>query len=232
MSLVTQDSHGSRARRLAGLLAALIVVNQTVGVVCQFVQGTDPRFPLLYFSVDSAILAGGAAALTLCGRDGRWCWLIRLAAVVGVAMSAIIFVAVIVPATQTGTWFQPHDDLPVRTATLLIHGVAPVLVVAEYVLWPNRLSVRESVLWSYSWPLAYLAGIAALVAAVGTDAMPYPFLRPAVSGWPTALAAYAALMGLVGLLGWLSGVLGRARGREVDDPAVADTASLTTDRHR
>lgn len=191
------------------VLSVLILVNQVVGVVCQFVQSTDPRFPLLYFSVDSAVLAAVAAALTLVGRDGQWYRPIRLTAVVGVLLSAIVFAAVIAPATPTGTWFQPHDDMPVRTATLLIHGVAPILVTIEYLVRPAPLSPRASTLWGYAWPLAYLAGVGLLAGILGPEMVPYPFLRPSLTGWPTVAGAYVPLLMLVGLLGWLLGVLGR-----------------------
>lgn len=198
----------------------LIVLNQTVGVACQFIQSTDPRFPLVYFTIDSAVLAGVAAALTLRGATGAWVQRLRLAAVVGVGLSAIFFAAVIAPATPTGTWFQPHDDFMVRTATLLLHGVAPVLVTAEYVLRPPRLSLRDSVAWSYPWPLLYLAGIGVLAAVGGAETIPYPFLRPAVTGWPTTVVAYMGLVAVLGLLGWSVGALADTRwcGSRIDDP--------------
>lgn len=193
--------------RVATLLTVSILINQVVGVVCQFIQGTDPRFPLLYFSVDSAVWAALAAVSTLAGCSGAAWQRLRLAAVVGVALSAIVFVFVIVPATETGTWFQPHDDLPVRTATLLIHGVAPVLVIAEYLLRPAGLPVSASILWSYPWPLAYLAGTAVLAVTLDADALPYPFLLPSMVGWPTVVGACLSLAALVGLLGWAFGTL-------------------------
>lgn len=191
------------------VLSMLIVVNQLVGMVCQFNQGTDPRFPLLYFSVDSAVLAVVAAVLTLKGCDSVWSRRLRLAAAVGVLMSAVVFAAVIAPATPTGTWFQPHDDIPVRTATLLIHGVAPVLVTVDYLLRPTPLPPRASTLWAYAWPLAYLAGLGALAGVLGPEVVPYLFMRPSLTGWPTVLAAFVALFVLVGVLGWVLGVLGR-----------------------
>lgn len=190
-------------------LAALILVTQVVGVVCQFVQRTDPRFPLLYFTVDSAVLSAIAAALALGGWDGPWFTRLRVAATVGVVVSAIVFATVIAPATETGTWFQPHDDLPVRTATLLMHGVAPVLVTVDYLLRDIRLSVRATVLWSYPWPLGYLAGMGLLAWLFGSDVMPYPFLRPSVSGDVTVVGAYLALIAAVGLVGLVIGVLSR-----------------------
>ena len=79
-----------RGRRKTTLvLAALIVVNQTVGVACQFVQQTDPRFPLAYFTVDSAVVAGIAAALALLVGEFRGAWQLRLAAAVGVCVEPL-----------------------------------------------------------------------------------------------------------------------------------------------
>jgi hypothetical protein len=200
------ESGTSRVPRLSTLLAALIVVNQAVGVACQFAQRTDPRFPLYYFTVDSAVLAGVAAMLALGFRDGPSIARVRLVAAVGVVVSGIVFATVIAPATETGTWFQPHDDLPVRTATLLMHGVAPVLVIADYLRKNSRLSVRATVLWSYPWPLSYLAGMGVLAALYGSDVMPYPFLLPSISGGATVVGAYAGLIALVGLVGLMLGL--------------------------
>lgn len=200
-----------RGRRnlVTTVLAVLIVVNQTVGIACQFVQYTDPRFPLAYFTVDSAVLAGVAALLALLVGPFRGAWQLRLAAAVGVCVSAVVFAAVIAPATETGTWFQPHDDWFVRTANLLLHGTGPVLVVADYVARAERTSVRRSVSWAFVWPLTYLAGLLAFVAVVGGDVIPYPFLRPSVVGWPTTVGAVIALIVLVAVIGAILSVLCR-----------------------
>jgi hypothetical protein len=203
------ESGVTRVSRLSTVVAVLIVVNQAVGVVCQFIQRTDPRFPLLYFTVDSAVLAAVAAVLALAGRDGSWVRRVRLAAVVGVVVSGIVFAAVIAPATETGTWFQPHDDLPVRTATVLLHAVAPILVTVDYLMRRSGLSIRATILWSYPWPLGYLAGIGVLAGLVGSEVMPYPFLRPSTSGGATVAGAYVALIVVVGVVGLLLGAGGR-----------------------
>ncbi|MBS1696701.1 MAG: Pr6Pr family membrane protein [Actinobacteria bacterium] len=200
-----------RGRRnpVTAVLPVLIVVNQTVGVACQFVQHTDPRFPLAYFTVDSAVLAGVIALLALLVGQFRGAWQLRLAAAVGVCVSAVVFAAVIAPATQTGTWFQPHDDWFMRTANLLLHGTAPVLVVADYVARAEATSVRRSVSWAYVWPLTYLAGLLAVAAVFGGDTIPYPFLRPSVVGWPTATGAVIALIALVAVVSAMLSVLCR-----------------------
>jgi hypothetical protein len=200
-------------RTLTVGLPVLMVVNQTVAVVCQFVQSTDPRFLLLYFTVDSAILAGLVAVLTLAGRHGTWMWRLRLASVVGVVLSALVFAAVIAPATPTGTWFQPHDDMVVRVATVLMHGVAPIVVTVDYLMRADRRAVGASVLWSYPWPLLYLGALAALAAVVGPDVIPYPFLQPGASGWVAVVAAMAVLTVGVALVGATLSTLGRLLGR-------------------
>ena len=46
-------SSSTTPRLLSYLTAAVLVA----GVLCQFIQKTDPVFPLWYFTVDSAILA-------------------------------------------------------------------------------------------------------------------------------------------------------------------------------
>ena len=43
-------------------MASLLTEN--VSVICQVVQHTDPRFPLLYFTIDSTALAAFVATAT------------------------------------------------------------------------------------------------------------------------------------------------------------------------
>ena len=192
------------------LLSASIVATQAVAVICHFAQRTDSRFPLLYFSVDSAALAAVVALLALLGwRDG-WFARVRLPSGVGVLVSAIVFATVIVPASETGTWFQPHDDLWVRAATVLIHGVAPALVTLDFLVRSYAHSIRSSLLWSYLWPLIYFGVLIVLAPIFGLDVIPYPFLRPASMGWPMVAVAVVALAVLVGVLGAMLGVLNRA----------------------
>ncbi|WP_006246341.1 Pr6Pr family membrane protein [Mycolicibacterium tusciae] len=212
------------SRRHLTLLSVSIVVIQVVAVICQFTQGTDPRFPLLYFTVDSAVLSAVVALFSLLGWQGERVMRARLTAVVGVLVSAMVFAAVIVPATETGTWFQPHDDLPVRTATVLMHAVAPILVTLDYVLRRNMHSIRIAVLWAYSWPLAYIGGLNVLALILGSDMIPYPFLQPAAVGWPTVAGAVAVLAVLVGLLGAILGVIDHAVARRSVAHCAVDVA--------
>ncbi|OBJ98306.1 hypothetical protein A5746_13000 [Mycolicibacterium conceptionense] len=196
---MTDDGHPrpSWVRVIAGLL----LVNQVVGLVCQFVQRTDPRFPLWYFTVDSAVLAVGVSLATLLVPRARWLPALRHTVAVGVVVSAVIFIGVIAPATETGTWFQPHDDTAVRIATVLFHGTAPVLVIVDYLLHPMRMTFREAAMRAFVWPFTYLAGLCALVAVFGQRMIPYSFPSPEAMGWSTTVAAVIALMVLVAVCG-------------------------------
>lgn len=206
-----RDSRSTSDRRgLTGQLAtAALLGNQVIAVGCQFVQHTDPRFPLWYFTVDSAILAGVAAAAGLAGPHARWVPALRHTAAVGVLVSALIFAAVIAPASPSGTWFQGHDDIPVRIATVLLHGVAPVLVIACCWLRPTGLRGRAAIGYAYLWPLAYLAGLCAMLSVRGPGVMPYPFLAPGQMGWGTVGLASSALTALIAASGAALGVPSR-----------------------
>jgi len=205
-----------RASLWVRIAAAVVLVS---GVACQFLQKTDPTFPLLYFTVDSALLLAAA----LVGAELRPQSLvteeIRGATTVGVVLSGLIFTAVIAPATETGTWFQPHDDPWVRAAILLMHGIGPVLAVTDFMLHPLRAagrSWRVALRWCV-WPLVYLVVVLPLDLA-GIAEIPYPFLR--IRGLPT-LGAFAALLLIAGTLSvGLVGLHRRVRGVRAATPSL------------
>lgn len=171
------------------VLAASVLV---AGVVCQFVQQTDPRFPLVYYTVDSATLT---AAVLLVLRTPHKMMAARVhgAAVTGVVFSALIYATVIVPASPSDSWFTPHDDLWVRVATVLLHGVAPALVVADYLMVrpPVTPVFREAIAFLW-WPLSYLA-VMGILAWTGLVQIPYSFLSPTASSPALVAAAIPAL---------------------------------------
>jgi hypothetical protein len=174
-------------------LFALAVL--TAGVVAQCVQRTDPVFPLWYFTIDSAILAAGVLAWE--AVRGTVPHRLRGAAAVAVLFSALIYAAVIAP----GGWFHTGDDGWSRVATVLLHGVAPLLVVGDFLRrrYPGATLVADAVVFLW-WPLAYLGAMAALI-ALGVATMPYDFLKPSVVGTAGLVAVIAALAGLTVLLG-------------------------------
>lgn len=184
-------------------LRSLATLALAVGVTCQFVQRTDPTPTLSYFTVDSAVLAAVVLAWRLVRgpRSGMLGDRIRCAAVVGVVLSSLVYVAVIAPSSPSGTWFGAHDDVWTRAATILLHAVAPVLVVADFLVSPYApaATLREAALLAL-WPLAYLA-VVAVLAWSGAATMPYRFLSPSQFGAAAVAAAIAVLCAITVLLG-------------------------------
>lgn len=182
------------------MLSWAIVLTLTTAIVCQFVQHTDSIFPLLYFTVDSAlfavVVAGTALARPHCPRLPG----LRIASAVSVLLAALVFAAVIAPASATGTWVQPYDDYWVRAATFLFHLVGPILVTADFITTDLRgMSLRAVVARCFIWPLSYLIILTGL-SVLGVIDLPYPFLVPAKVGWPTVVVAIVSLAVLIPLL--------------------------------
>ncbi|MGV0914414.1 Pr6Pr family membrane protein [Mycobacterium syngnathidarum] len=185
--------------RYSRWLALTIALTEAIAVVCQFIQQTDPRFPLVYFTVLSGALAGVVASTEVVAPRQRFVIDAgRVTTAVGVVVSAIVFAALIAPASPTGTWFQPWDDLWVRVATVLFHAVAPVLVITDLLLRPP-LSRVKWILAAYSWPLTYLAFVAVAATAFSLH-IPYPFLSPGQMGWGIVSLAIGSLTLLVGIV--------------------------------
>lgn len=167
-------------------------------VTCQFLQHTDPTFPLLYFTIDSAVLLACALAISLAHPSSPTLDVVRGAATIGVVISSLIFATVIAPNSATGTWFNPRDDVFVRTATVLMHGVGPLLAVSDFLThdYPETSTRKMLASWC-AWPLAYIIAIMSL-AAVGIGHVPYTFLQPQTGG---------GILGVVGAMGALTAIV-------------------------
>lgn len=162
-------------------------------MVAQLVQHTDPKPALTYFTVWSAILGAASLAVAAARRDAGVPLLVRGAATVGCIVSALIFATIIAPATPTGTWYQPWDDPWARTATTLMHGIGPALILLEFVTTPVQEARpwRRTMTWT-AWPLLYIL-VALGHQALGGPPVPYPFLNPAQTSTPAVLGAVVAL---------------------------------------
>lgn len=183
-------------------LRYLTVLVLLAGAACQVIQYTDPASPQLYFTWNSAVLLAVVLLASTARPTSRLVAEVRGAATVGVLLSGLVFAAVIAPATQTGTWFQPHDDPWVRTANLLLHGVGPVLALTDFALTSVPLpgaAWRVALRWC-AWPLLYLAVIVP-VDLLGFGQIPYPFLR-VESGGDVLPVVGAVVVLLVVVLGF------------------------------
>lgn len=202
------------------VVLAAILVNETVAVTCQFIQHTDPRFPLVYFTVSSAAVAGITAAAGLVAPRLPVLRAMRVTSAVGVVLAAIVFAVFIAPALPAGGWFAPWDDSWVRTATVLMHGTAPFLVVVGIAVAPPGGRLPSWFAVGLSWPLLYLSVIG-LGAVFGSLNVPYPFLRPTVVGWPAVVGGVVVLTamaaGIIPTIFALSRVADRVRQRTTSD---------------
>lgn len=181
------------AQALGVATAAVLVA----GVVCQFVQRTDPVFPLWYFTVDSAILAAVASAWTLGDADGRAITSLRGLSTVAVVLSGAVYATVIAPMSATGTWFQPWDDLWVRAAIVLMHAVAPVLAVAQFLTRRAPKGNPSTVAGTWClWPVLYVTLMLAIAGATSAR-IPYAFLDPAQMGGVLPALGSAAAVGIL-----------------------------------
>lgn len=177
------------------------LVTLTSAVVLQFLQHTDATFPLLYFTVDSAVLMVLVLTVSLTRPRSSTMDVVRGAATIGVVVSGVIYATVIAPNSATGTWFAPWDDMVVRTSTVLMHGIGPFLAVADFLThdYPS-VSTRKTIAWWCAWPMAYIFAVTTL-AGVGIGHIPYPFLSPQTGGGVLGVAAaMAALTAIVALL--------------------------------
>jgi len=133
-----------------------------------------------YFTIQSNILAGVvAAALALRpDRDGRIFRVIRLDAVLCIAVTGIVYHAVL-----RGL----HELTPSGAfANLMLHTAVPVLTLAAW-LWvgPRPRITWSTVAWSVAYPLVWIAYTLARGAVVGW--YPYPFLDVGEIGLGAAL---------------------------------------------
>ncbi|MFV2197725.1 hypothetical protein [Nocardiopsis sp. LOL_012] len=121
MSEDTPDT-ASRTIRITAVAVA------ATGVCAQMLQRVDPTFFLLYFTVQSALLCGlGQAVLVLRGRSAGW-EAPRDAACTAPLVSAVVYLAVVLPHRP----LSPSDGALVWVATVCLHGLLPVLAVADF----------------------------------------------------------------------------------------------------
>lgn len=178
----------SRAR-IAHLVVALVA---TAALLLQFVlvlQGgrvlDETEAPDLaarigrffcYFTVQSNILVAVTSWLLARdpARDGRTWRGVRLAAVLGIAITAIVHFVLLRPLLD----LEGLDAL----ADTMLHKVVPVLAIAAWALWGPRPRVDRRAIWlALVLPVAWLAFTFVVRAATGW--VPYPFLDPAEDGW-------------------------------------------------
>ena len=187
---------GTRATRLAvawNLITFLVIVAALAIQLSLVIRGsnvlveTSPpgtatrviRF-FSYFTVQSNILVA-ATALTLViapRRDGRIWRVVRLDALIGIAVTGVIYVTLLRPVVNL------HGIA--ATTDVAFHYLAPLLAVIGWLLFGPRPRITDSVLPpALIWPAAYVLYTVAHGAASGW--YPYPFVDVTDLGYPTVL---------------------------------------------
>jgi hypothetical protein len=153
-----------------------------------------------YFTIQSNLLAAGTA-LTLIARpdrDGRTWRVLRVAAVVGMTVTFVVYMIVLRPIV--------HLQGIAKLTDIAFHYVAPPLTVIGWLLfgpWPRIDSA--SLLRHLAWPFGYLAYVLVLGAITGW--YPYPFIDVDKLGYSRTLLSALALTVLLLVFGAIYRVL-------------------------
>jgi hypothetical protein len=158
-----------------------------------------------YFTIQSNLLVGVTAVLLARqpDRGSPVFRVFRLAGVVGIVITALVYHVVLAPLYHPTGWSFVADEL--------LHTAVPVLAVAGWLLFgPRAHASWPGVLASLVYPAGYL--VLTLVRGAAINWYPYPFLDVSHLGYAGALrnaALVAALFiavgaGAVGLDRWLA----------------------------
>jgi hypothetical protein len=159
----------------------------TVGIATRMVQ------TLSFFTIQSNLLVL-VVAITLVidpGRDGRFWRVLRLDALLGIAITGLVFELVLIDYVDPTGWQL--------VATIGFHYIAPWATVLGWVLFGPRPRIdRSTVAWAFVWPVAWIAYT--FVRGAFVDWYPYPFLDVDKVGYGEAFGATAAVLAVAGIL--------------------------------
>jgi hypothetical protein len=179
--------HGALFAVVAAALIAQIVLILAGGADANSGR-TDPHLPpgarlflmFSYFTIQSNILvAATSLALVLHpDRDGRLWRVLRLDAVLGIAITGVVFAIVLAPLV--------HLTGIAHVITVGLHYIAPPATVIGWVLFgPRGWTDPATLLRAFAWPVLWIAYTYVHGALSGW--YPYPFLNAATLGYAVAL---------------------------------------------
>jgi hypothetical protein len=149
-----------------------------------------------YFTIDSNLLVGGVCALLAFrpAHDGRLFRVLRLTAVLCIAVTGIVFHTVLTGLRE----LTPSGQL----ANVLLHTAAPVFaVLGWFLVGPRPRTGRGTIAWAVLLPLAWIAYT--FVRGAFTGWYPYPFMDVGTLGLARAAlnSAFVAAVFLVMAIG-------------------------------
>ncbi len=162
-----------------GVIAVLVAVSVVTQLVLVLRDDASVVNLFSYFTIQSNLLTMAAAALVAVDpeRDEPWFQVLRLAALVGITVTGIVYATVLAGALDLSGLRLVLD--------VVFHYVVPWASVAGFVLLAPRTPLGPGSWWFLVWPVAWLAYT--LVRAQLTDAgfaisdtetgpVPYDFL--------------------------------------------------------
>ncbi|MEU5157103.1 Pr6Pr family membrane protein [Glycomyces sp. NPDC021274] len=140
-----------------------------------------------YFTIQSNVLVLAVSLLLMLrpGRDGPLLRVLHLDALLGIAVTGLVFAIVLAPL------IDPEGVAAAVNAGL--HVVSPIAAVLGWILvgprgWVDRQVIGRAFLWPVAW-IAYTLAHGAL-----TGWYPYPFLDVAELGYPRSLLNIAVVL--------------------------------------
>jgi hypothetical protein len=129
-----------------------------------------------YFTIQSnfVVLLAALAVVKVEPLEGPWWKALRLASLVGITVTGIVYVVVLAgDASNTGLG---------QVANLMLHYIAPPLTVIAWIAfgpWPDFkiVDIPRALVWPLLW-IAYT-----LIHGAITDWYPYPFINVATHGY-------------------------------------------------
>jgi hypothetical protein len=172
-----------------------------------------------YFTIQSNLIAMVTSAILLFrpDRDGRWWRIVRIAAIVGMTVTFVVYIVALRPILDL------HGTA--KVTDICFHYVAPLMTMAGWLMFGPRPRIDPgSLLRHLIWPVGYIAYVAIFGAATGW--YPYPFIDVDDIGYGKTLLHAVAITALLLMVGggyyWLDKKLAKV-------PTTAErTASLIT----
>jgi hypothetical protein len=144
-----------------------------------------------YFTIQSNVLVAltswALAVRPTRGVSARF-KVARLAALVGITVTGLVYVVVLRPIVDLDGWWAVADTL--------LHYVVPLLVVVGWFVYgPRRRVDGRSVLLLLAWPVAFFSWT--LLHGAVSGFYPYPFVDVDALGYGTVLVNAALVLGLL-----------------------------------
>lgn len=173
------DAPGQPPGHAVGTLAGTTAVGRLVRVAS-------------FFTIQSNVLVAVTAAQLARrpDRDGRFWRVLRVAGLVGIAVTGIVYSTVLARMHEPKGWEQTSTNA-------VFHYVVPLMAVIGWLLFgPRPRITRSTVSWSLAWPLLWFAYT--LVHGEISGWYPYPFVQVSDHGYARVLLNALAVTAVLG----------------------------------